>query len=113
MSNATHTTPVPHFEMRHRLGLALEHADVSVQAMADELGVSRNTVGNYLAGRTQPSTAVVRVWALRTGVPYAWLRDGIIDLDGPEGPGMLAGPGSGWVTAAKPRPLVLALAGAA
>lgn len=76
MADVGTTATVPHFEMRHRLGLALEAADVSVHEMADELGVSRNTVGNYLAGRTRPHKAVLRVWALRTGVPYEWLAGG-------------------------------------
>src|SRR5690606_11588498 len=70
------TTTVPAFGLRHRLSLALDHADVSVQEMADELGVSRNTVGNYIAGRTRPHKAVLRVWALRTGVPFTWLAEG-------------------------------------
>jgi len=44
--------------------------------MATELGVARNTVGNYLAGRSRPSKSVLRVWALRTGVPFEWLQSG-------------------------------------
>lgn len=76
---------VPRFELRHRMGLALEHADLSVQAMADHLEVSRNTVGNYLAGRTAAPTPTLRVWALRCGVPYRWLRDGEPSDGGPEG----------------------------
>lgn len=48
--------------------------------MAHLLDVSGNTVGNYLAGRTTPSTAVLRVWAMRCGVPLDWIRYGI----GPE-----------------------------
>lgn len=46
--------------------------------MAAELGVARNTVGNYLAGRTSPARSVLRVWALRTGVPFEWLLNGDI-----------------------------------
>jgi transcriptional regulator with XRE-family HTH domain len=45
--------------------------------MADYLEVGRNTVSNYLHGRTQPSAAVLRVWALRCGVPYEWLAAGV------------------------------------
>lgn len=44
--------------------------------MADYIGKSRNTVGNYLAGRSKPDLAVLRVWALRCGVPLEWLRTG-------------------------------------
>lgn len=64
---------MPVFGLRHRLALALDHSGVSVHDMADELGVSRNTVGNYLAGRTMPHKAVLRVWAMRCGVPFEWL----------------------------------------
>lgn len=70
---------VPVFGLRHRLALALDYSGVSVHDMADELGVSRNTVGNYLAGRTTPHKAVLRVWALRTGVPFEWLARGEVD----------------------------------
>lgn len=44
--------------------------------MADLLGVTRNTVGNYMAGRTAAPVAVLRVWALRCGVPFDWLLTG-------------------------------------
>ena len=67
---------VPQFEMRHRMALALESRDISIGEIADYLGVHRNTVGGWLAGRTRPSTASVKLWALRTGVPYSWLTTG-------------------------------------
>lgn len=73
------------FEQRHRLSLALEVSGVAIQAMADELGVHRNTVSNYLAGRTMPPRSAVKVWALRCGVPYGWLADGLDNA--PNGPG--------------------------
>ena len=44
--------------------------------MADELGVSLNTVYNYAGGRTRASRAVLRVWAMRCGVPFDWLEHG-------------------------------------
>lgn len=72
---------VPAFGMRHRLALALDYSGVSVHDMAEELGVSRNTVGNYLAGRTRPSKSVLRVWASTTRVPYEWLSAGELPND--------------------------------
>lgn len=71
------TDHVPMWRLQDRLSRALDEADVSVQQMADELGVTRQTVSNYLHGRTPPSRSVLRVWALRTGVAFAWLSDGI------------------------------------
>lgn len=50
--------------------------------MADILGVSRNTVSNYLHGRTRPPQLTLRVWAMRTGVPLAWLVTGEQDEEG-------------------------------
>lgn len=64
------------------MALALETAGVSVQSIADELDVNRNTIGNYLAGRTNPSRAVLRVWALRCGVPFEWLLTGHVSENG-------------------------------
>lgn len=76
---------VPTFDKADRLAKALQHTNVSVQAMADYLGVSRNTVGNYLARRTPIPRASVIAWALKTGVPFKWLETGIADSDDPEG----------------------------
>lgn len=74
---------VPRFELRHRMALALEWAEVGKTDMAEHLGTHRNTVTNYLSGRTAAPVAVLRVWALRCGVPYRWLLDGADD--GPDG----------------------------
>lgn len=77
---------VPTFDKADRLAKALQHANVSVQAMADYLGVSRNTVGNYLARRTPVPRASVIAWALKTGVPFKWLEEGTdTEAGGPEG----------------------------
>lgn len=52
--------------------------------MAAYLDVSRNSVGAWINGRTPPSSQTIRLWALRTGVPYEWLKTGIDPH--PEGP---------------------------
>lgn len=62
--------------MGDRLRKSLDHADMSVAEMAEYLEVSRNTVGNYMAGKTQPPGAVLKLWAMRTGVPRQWLEIG-------------------------------------
>ena len=48
-------------------------AGISTQEMADRLGVSRNTVGNYEHDRTHPNRATVEVWGTVTGAD--WLVD--------------------------------------
>lgn len=104
----TKTLPanVPSFEQRHRMALALEWAGVSNDEMAAEIGKGTTTVRNYLAGRTKPGRAILRVWALRCGVPFAWLEHGNVDLtDGPDTP-TLAGPPPGWFTAGSPPRLI-------
>jgi transcriptional regulator with XRE-family HTH domain len=63
-------------DLADRMRKSLRVSDVPVQAMADYLEVNRVTVGRWINGHTQPSAGVLRAWALRTGVPYAWLRDG-------------------------------------
>lgn len=55
--------------------MALRYADVSVQAMADEIeiGVSRTTVCTWLNDRHVPRVGFLKLWALRAGVSHEWL----------------------------------------
>jgi transcriptional regulator with XRE-family HTH domain len=67
---------VPEWDTADRMRKSLRAAGMGVQEMADYLGVARNTVSTWINGRIEPSTQTLRLWALRTGVPFAWLRDG-------------------------------------
>ena len=73
---------VPTWTTGDRLGKALAHAGITVAAMADYLGVSRNTVGNYINDRTRVPRPTMMLWAMRTGVPLSWIEGD----DGPTGP---------------------------
>lgn len=74
----------PEWDLADRLVKALRVGDVGKGEMAEHLGVNPNTVGNYVSGRTKPSRAVLRVWAMRCGVPLEWLLTGQVDSsDGP------------------------------
>lgn len=89
MSAQTHEAGIPQWDLADRLAKALRTAGVGHGEMAEHLGVSRNTVGNYTAGRRTPNLATLRVWALRTGVPLEWLQTGQVTAasgqGGPEG----------------------------
>ena len=88
---------MPEFDKADRLRKALRVADLGVQDIADYLGVSRNTVGSWINGRTEPNVGYTRLWALRTGVPFEWLRTGKSpDQEGP-------GPGAQVTTARRSR----------
>lgn len=69
------------FELHHRLARTIEAGRTSVDDMAAIFECHRNTVLNYVAGRTAPRKRDVREWALRTGVSFDWLWEGIDPAD--------------------------------
>jgi transcriptional regulator with XRE-family HTH domain len=64
---------IPEWDLADRMRKCLRHAGIGVQEIADYLGVSRTTVSTWINGRIAPSTQTLRLWAMRTGVPYEWL----------------------------------------
>ncbi len=68
---------IPEWTLGWRMQRALAHGDLSVQQMADTLGVSRSTISRWLHddGRP-PRAAFISQWALATGVPRKWLETG-------------------------------------
>ncbi len=68
---------IPQWDLADRLRKALRHASLEQQEMAEYLGISRNTVSNWVNGNNRPSPPALKLWALRTGVDYDWLRDGV------------------------------------
>lgn len=72
----TEAGTVPKWDTADRMRKALRTSNVSIEEMADYLGVSRRSVGNWIGGRIEPSAQTVRLWALRTGVPFTWLCHG-------------------------------------
>lgn len=65
---------VPEWDLVDRLRKSLRHAGLHLHEMADYLGVSRNSVSNWMNGNYRPSQPALKLWAMRTGVPYEWLR---------------------------------------
>lgn len=77
---------IPQLTLGWRLKMALDHADLSVQEMADHLDYSRGQLSRYLNDKGEPPRRpVLREWALRCGVPFEWLAYGI-DPTGPNDP---------------------------
>jgi transcriptional regulator with XRE-family HTH domain len=71
---------VPEFNRTDRMALALRHAGLTNQDMADYLGVTRETVSRWVNGRSTPNRGMLRLWAIRTGVPLLWIETGAIEL---------------------------------
>lgn len=90
MTTANAHGNIPEIVLRHRLRIAREEAGLSVQGLAERMGVARNTVGNAEAGKGTPRKVVLNAWALATGVNIHWLETGETptgnDPDGGETP---------------------------
>lgn len=72
---------VPAEALGDRLWRALKHVNMGKGQMAEHLGVDRNTVSRYINDKVTPSRSVLRLWALRCGVPYTWLATGELPTD--------------------------------
>jgi transcriptional regulator with XRE-family HTH domain len=67
---------IPTWTLGDRMSKALDDAGISRGEMARYLDVDRNTVGNYIHGRTRPNHRTLMLWALRTGVDLVWITSG-------------------------------------
>lgn len=76
---------IPEFTLADRLRKAREITGLNQRDFANEIGVNRNSVGNYETGMTKPRPVVLRAWALRTGVPAMWLETGEAPSPGGDG----------------------------
>ena len=69
---------VPDWTLGWRLQRSLAHSQVSVEGMAAELGVSRSTISRWLNDHgAEPRLGYLKLWAMRTGVPFSWLAEGV------------------------------------
>lgn len=78
----------PQWDLGDRLRKSAQHAGLELHEMAAHLGVSRNSVSNWVNGKNRPSMPALRVWAMRAGVPFEWLRDGDVAAGPGEGAGV-------------------------
>lgn len=70
------TELAPEFDMGDRIRKALRVSGMEAQELALYLGVSRNTITNWVSGRTHPRISAIRDIATRTGVSVEWLLAG-------------------------------------
>lgn len=70
---------IPTWHEGDRLYKALKYAKMQNGEMALFLGVSRNTIGNYIAGRNKVDKRTRMLWAQRTEVSESWLETGLGD----------------------------------
>ena len=87
MSTSVEHPEVPQFDLADRMRKALRTSGLNQEEMSEYLGVSRNTVSNWVNGHwnTPPKRAYLRLWALRTGVPLEWLEHGEVTPANDEG----------------------------
>ena len=67
---------VPEWDMHDRLQKALRVRGITPTGLASELGVHRNTINNYLSGRTPIDRRTILAWAMACGVSPTWLEYG-------------------------------------
>jgi transcriptional regulator with XRE-family HTH domain len=71
------STTAPTWTIGDRIRKARRAAGIdSTGDMADLVGVSRNTITNWEADRTQPNVMALRAIAAATGVSVTWLIGG-------------------------------------
>jgi transcriptional regulator with XRE-family HTH domain len=95
MTEQTASPRVPAWDVADRMRKGLREADLSIQEIADYLGVARNTVSTWINGHIQPSTQTLRLWAMRCGTPYEWLAYGTPEIHVPAAKA-IAEPGLNW-----------------
>lgn len=107
---------IPEFSLGDRLRKAREVANLSQQELADEIGVSRRSIVRYESAAKAPKS-VTLLYAMRTGVPAAWLLTGSVPTSpvGPAGlepttPSVKARRSDNVILLATPRPRKLAVA---
>lgn len=64
---------VPAWTLADRLRKARDHAHLSQEELAAEIGISRASVSGYEAGYREPPRPVLVVWAMVCHVDLEWL----------------------------------------
>lgn len=67
---------IPKFQLRHRVKLAREVAELQQLELAAITGLSRATIANIEVGRANPRKVSLMLIAYATGVDLHWLETG-------------------------------------
>jgi len=82
---------IPEWDVADRMRKALRYAGVMPGQMAAYLEVGNNTVSTWINGRITPTPQTIRLFAMRCGVAYEWLRFGAPEFEPrPPDPGISA-----------------------
>ena len=65
---------IPDITIGHRLRIAREWRELEQIDIANELGISRQTVSNYERGFTHPGKLAINAWAVVCDVEVEWLK---------------------------------------
>lgn len=67
---------IPKFQLRHRVKLAREIAELQQAELAEIAGLSRGTIANIEVGKANPRKVSLMLIAYATGVDLHWLETG-------------------------------------
>ena len=73
-------TTVPTWTLGDRLRKSLQHAGLTPEDMAEQLGVSPTSVRGWMADRHIPNRATIMTWANITSVPLEWLAEDLFTV---------------------------------
>jgi transcriptional regulator with XRE-family HTH domain len=76
MSEQPELSRVPEWTLGWRMRRALEHAGITADQMAGELGMHRSAITRWTHDKVVPREIYLKQWALRCGVSLDWLKDG-------------------------------------
>lgn len=64
---------IPVWSIQDRMRKAREDAQLDQLQLADRIGMSRQTIGNYETGLTPPKRPILLSWAMACDVDIEWL----------------------------------------
>lgn len=76
MTQAYEPGTIPTFEVHDRADKAIRVAGITRAEVAEYIGIRPETMSRYLSGKSKFPTSALRLIALRTGVPFEWLKTG-------------------------------------